>query len=102
MTFLKDHLFSKDYGGMGFKAHKAFNFAMLAKQAWNLFKNPSNLITKQLKFKYFSKNMILLIQALHTIEMSGIVFGVQVWLSKESTNGYWLGREYTSVGSELD
>jgi len=33
MTFLKDHLFSKDYGGMGFKAHKAFNFAMLAKQA---------------------------------------------------------------------
>jgi len=47
--------------------------------------------------------MILLIQALDTIQvMSGIVFGVQVLLSKESTNGYWLGREYTSVGSQLD
>ncbi|PNX78234.1 ribonuclease H [Trifolium pratense] len=46
---------SKDYGGIGFRSLRAFNLALLSKQAWNLVAKPDNLITKLLKARYFPK-----------------------------------------------
>jgi len=43
----------KIFGGMGFKSLRAFNLAMIGKQAWKLISNPDSLITKLLKAKYF-------------------------------------------------
>jgi hypothetical protein len=43
----------KVFGGMGFKSLKAFNQAVIGKQAWKLITNPDTLITRLLKAKYF-------------------------------------------------
>jgi hypothetical protein len=44
----------KIFGGMGFKRHRAFNLAMIGKQAWKLISNPDAPITQLLKAKYYS------------------------------------------------
>jgi hypothetical protein len=41
------------FDGMGFKSFKAFNMAMVGKQAWKLVSNPESLFTRLLKAKYF-------------------------------------------------
>lgn len=46
----------KVFGGMGFKSLKAFNMAMIGKQAWKLVSNPDALITKLLKAKYYPQS----------------------------------------------
>ena len=43
----------KSFGGMGFKSFKAFNMAMVGKQAWKLVSDPESLVTRLLKAKYF-------------------------------------------------
>jgi len=43
----------KSFGGMGFKSLKAFNMAMLGKQAWKLLTHPDSLITGLFKARYF-------------------------------------------------
>jgi hypothetical protein len=50
---------SKHEGGMGFKIIRDFNLAMLAKQAWRLHTNPTSLISKCFKAKYFPHSDIL-------------------------------------------
>ncbi|CAN0841413.1 Transposon TX1 uncharacterized 149 kDa protein [Linum grandiflorum] len=43
----------KEHGGLGFKDLYGFNLAMLGKQGWQLFTNPTTLVYKILKAKYF-------------------------------------------------
>ena len=44
---------SKAQGGMGFRNLQAFNLAMLAKQAWRLLTNPSTLVARIYRAKYY-------------------------------------------------
>ena len=50
---------SKSNGGLGFRNLKAFNLAMLAKQAWRILTNLSSLVTRVLKARYFPMGDIL-------------------------------------------
>ncbi|XP_012851547.1 PREDICTED: uncharacterized protein LOC105971242 [Erythranthe guttata] len=44
---------AKELGGLGFRDLKAFNFALLVKQAWRIFTNPDLLLSKIIYARYF-------------------------------------------------
>ncbi|XP_060959161.1 uncharacterized protein LOC115699843 [Cannabis sativa] len=50
---------SKFVGGLGFRSLIHFNQAMLAKQAWRVFKCPDSLLSLVLKARYFPNSSIL-------------------------------------------
>uniref|UniRef100_A0A803NK25 Reverse transcriptase n=1 Tax=Cannabis sativa TaxID=3483 RepID=A0A803NK25_CANSA len=50
---------SKFVGGLGFRSLIHFNQAMLAKQAWRVFKSPDSLLSLVLKARYFPNTSIL-------------------------------------------
>ncbi|XP_019176340.1 PREDICTED: uncharacterized protein LOC109171740 [Ipomoea nil] len=45
----------KKYGGLGFKDLKAFNVALLGKQAWRLLTNTESLVSKVYKARYYHR-----------------------------------------------
>lgn len=46
-------------GGMGFGDLKAFNLALLGKQGWWILQNPTSLVHRVLKAKYFAKSSFM-------------------------------------------
>ena len=51
--------YPKSKGSLGFRNLQAFNLTMLAKQAWRILTNPTSLITRVLKARYFPSGDIL-------------------------------------------
>ena len=49
----------KNFGGLGFKDLHIFNLALLAKQCWNMLFNPTSLMSRLLKDRYFSRRDFL-------------------------------------------
>lgn len=43
----------KEYGGIGFRHFYGFYFAMLGKQAWNIFTKGDTIVHRVFKDKYF-------------------------------------------------
>lgn len=50
---------SKNKGGLGFRNIHGFNIALLSKQCWKLIKEPTSLISRVLKGKYYPDNHYL-------------------------------------------
>jgi ribonuclease HI len=50
---------SKDEGGLGFRDFHSFNMAMVAKQGWNFMHNPTSLVARLFKARYFPNNSFL-------------------------------------------
>ncbi|XP_019159989.1 PREDICTED: uncharacterized protein LOC109156592 [Ipomoea nil] len=46
----------KEYGGLGFKELRAFNLAMLGKQAWRFLTQPQSLVSRVYKARYYPTN----------------------------------------------
>ncbi|KAK2413785.1 putative mitochondrial protein [Trifolium repens] len=49
----------KDDGGLGFRDFQCFNMAMVAKQGWNFLSNPSSLVARVYKARYFPHSSFL-------------------------------------------
>lgn len=50
---------SKARGGLGFKDSHVINVALLAKQCWRVLQDPSSLVSKVFKHKYYPKHEFL-------------------------------------------
>ncbi|GAU22005.1 hypothetical protein TSUD_111440, partial [Trifolium subterraneum] len=48
----------KAHGGLGFRNFEAFNKAMVAKQVWNIVQNPSSLVARLIKARYFPRSSL--------------------------------------------
>ncbi|KAM6574984.1 uncharacterized protein LOC115696372 [Cannabis sativa] len=68
---------SKGDGGMGFRSFVHFNQALLAKQAWRIFQDPTSLLSRVLKGHYFSQNDFMTARGggLSSLTWQGIVWG---------------------------
>uniref|UniRef100_A0A803NNR0 RNase H type-1 domain-containing protein n=1 Tax=Cannabis sativa TaxID=3483 RepID=A0A803NNR0_CANSA len=74
---------TKGEGGMGFRSFEQFNQALLAKQAWRLIDNPSSMLSRILKSRYFPFNSFQEASHGHSPSLSwqGILYGRDLLLS---------------------
>lgn len=49
---------AKESGGLAFRDLQGFNLALLGKQCWNLLNNPSSLVARVFKAKYFPESSL--------------------------------------------
>ena len=49
----------KARGGLGFRNLKAFNLTILAKRVWRILNNPSSLVARVIKARYFPTGNLL-------------------------------------------
>ena len=49
----------KARGGLGFRNLKAFNLTILAKRVWRILNNPSSLLARVIKARYFPTGNLL-------------------------------------------
>jgi len=70
----------KAMGGMGFHDMRAFNQALLAKQAWHLLDSPDSLCARLLKAKYYPRGNLLdtVFSATSSAVWKGIVHGLDL------------------------
>lgn len=61
-------------GGLGFRELEAFNFALLAKQGWQLIKFLNSLVAKVLKGQYHAQHSFLEAKATIVFLLYGKVF----------------------------
>jgi hypothetical protein len=74
---------AKSKGGMGFKDLRAFNEALLAKQGWRLITNPTSLVARILKAKYYPNCEFLKAKQPHTTSYSWQSIHKASWLLKK-------------------
>lgn len=55
----KDLCRTKKAGGLGFRDPHCFNLALLAKKCWRILKNPTSLVARVLKAKYYPDHSFL-------------------------------------------
>jgi hypothetical protein len=79
---------AKSKGGMGFKDLRAFNEALLAKQGWRLITNPSSLVARVLKAKYYPNCDFLKAKQPHTTSYSWQSIYKASWLLKKGCLWY--------------
>lgn len=84
--------FPKEYGGLNFRDFEGFNKALIAKQVWRIFTNPTSMLALVLKSRYFPNSYLL--QASATAKSSffwkGFVWGLELLksgLRKQIGNG---------------
>ena len=70
----------KSMGGMGFRDMRAFNQALLAKQAWRLLDCPNRLCARVLRAKYYPHGNLLdtVFPTSSSAEWKGIVHGLEL------------------------
>lgn len=79
----------KEVGGMGFRDLYAHNLALLAKQGWRLLCNPSSLLARLYRAKYYPSGIFGLLVCL----LRPLIVGVGFWklgkFSKKAFVGRW-------------
>jgi hypothetical protein len=78
---------AKSKGGMGFKDLRAFNEALLAKQGWRLVTNPTSLVARILKAKYYPNCDFLKARQHHITSYSWQSIHKASWLLKKDASG---------------
>lgn len=90
----------KEQGGLGFRDFESFNDASLGKLSWRLLQNPSCLLSRILKGKYFAETTFLeaTTKSVESHGWQGLIIGIDLILKN---SGWAIGDgESTKIWSE--